>query len=314
MAKTPAADKKPVKEPRKLNTGNYRSFKLQKKIKTGDPSIAGPFKLLKGSFGVIRQNWKVFLGIMAIYGVINVVLIQSFSGEDLSRAKDVLDGTSSGNLIGSLGTGLMLFVYLAASSGNLNSQVAGAYQFMLTILTSLALIWALREAYTGKKFRIRDAYYRGMYPLIPFVLVLAIGTFQLLPVVFGGFIYNLVSTTGIATPGLETLLWLVIFFLLAMVSLYMLSATFFALYIVCLPDMTPMMAIRSAKELVSFRRWTVIRKIIFLPIFLLVLSMILIMPLIYVSAPLAGSMFFITSMFGLIIVHSYLYRLYRELL
>jgi hypothetical protein len=314
MAKTPATDKKPVIEPRKVQTGEYRSFKLQKKIKTGDPHIPGSFKLLKGGLGVVRRNWKPFLGIMLIYGVLNMVLVQSFSGEDLGRAQQVLEGTASDSVYGDIGTSLILFAYLAASSGNLQSDTAGAYQLVLTVTTSLALIWALREAYAEKKFRIRDAFYRGMYPLVPFVVLVFIGTLQLLPVVFGGFVYNLVSTTGIALPGIESLLWMVVFFLLALLSLYMLSATIIALYIVCLPDMTPMVALQSARELVNFRRWAVVRKIIFLPILLLVISMAIILPLIYISAPLAGSMFFVTGMVGLIIIHSYLYRLYRELL
>ncbi|HET8670759.1 MAG TPA: hypothetical protein VFM05_09095, partial [Candidatus Saccharimonadales bacterium] len=282
MAKTPTTNKKAIKEPRKLQTGEYRSFRLQKKLKTGDTKVPGVFKLLKGSLGIVRRSWKVFLGIMLIYGLLNVVLVQSFSNEDLSRTKDVLDGMSSDSILGSLGASVVLFVYLSASSGNLNSEVAGAYQLMLTITTSLALIWALREAYAEKKFRVREAFYRGMYPLVPFVLILMIASLQLLPVVFGGYIYNLVSTTGIASPGVETLLWLVVFFLLGTLSFYMLSATIFALYIVCLPNMTPMAALRSAQQLVYLRRWTVMRKIIFLPIFLLVCSMVIVVPLIYI--------------------------------
>jgi len=312
MAKTPTADKKPVKEPRTLKTGNYKSFKLQKRIKTGDPDIPGAFKLMKGALGVMRQNWKPFLGIIVIYGLLNLLLVQSFNASGINQTKDNLDAMNTGRF-GNLLSSTMLFVYMASSSGNVTNTTAGAYQLILTLVTSLALIWTLRHVYAGKKARVRDGFYWGMYPLIPFILVLLAAAIQLLPVVVGGFIYNLVNT-GIAATGVEAIIWGVFFGLLALVSLYMLSSSIFALYIVCLPETQPMEALRSARELVRFRRWTVMRKLLFLPVFLLITGGLIIIPLIYIAAPLAGITFLITSMLGLPIIHSYIYRLYRELL
>jgi hypothetical protein len=313
MAKTPAQDKKPIKEPRRVNTGKYRSFRLQKKITTGERHLPGSFTLLKGSFGVLKKRWKTVLGIVLIYGFLNAVLVQSFSGNDLEQTKTVLDGSSDGSW-GQITSALTLFIYLAASSGNLNSEVAGAYQLMLTVMTSLALIWTLRQIYADKATSVREAFYRGMHPLVPFVLVVLVGTLQLIPIVTGGFLFNLVTGNGIAGTGVENVLWGIVFFLLALLTLFMLSATIMAIYIVCLPEMTPMVALRSAADLVRYRRWEVMRKLLILPVFLLITSMLLILPLIYVSAPLAGFMFFVTSMVGLPVIHSYLYRVYRELL
>ena len=45
--------------------------------------------------------------------------------------------------------------------------------------------------------RVRDAYYRGMFPLVPFVLVLALIGLQLLPLVIGATLYNIAVTNGI---------------------------------------------------------------------------------------------------------------------
>ncbi|HEX9153542.1 MAG TPA: hypothetical protein VF809_01855, partial [Candidatus Saccharimonadales bacterium] len=262
MPKTPAADKKPVKEPRKLNTGEYKSFRLQKKIKTGDNNIPGSWSLFRGACSVLRSNWKTFLGIMIVYGLLNMILVQSFSDQDLAKTKENLDGMSGGQW-SSLVSGLSLFIYMAASSGNLSSDVAGAYQLILTITASLALIWALRQTYAQKKTTVRMAFYRGMYPLVPFVSVLLAATMQLVPVVTGGFLYNMVTGNGIAVTGAETLIWGFVFFLLALVSFYLLTASIMALYIVCLPDMTPMLALRSARDLVKYRRWTVMRRVLF---------------------------------------------------
>ena len=312
--KTPTADKKAVKEPRQLRSGKYQSFKLQKRLKpvSNKVSLPGVFSILRGSFGVMRKNWKVFLGIILIYGVLNLILVQSFSGTDINQTKENLDSFNGGQFNGVMSS-LMLFIYMASTSGNINSSTAGAYQLFLTVITSLALIWTLRQAYASKPMRIRDGYYWGMYPLIQFMLVLGGIIAQLLPIIVGGYLYNLV-TTGIAASGIEQTLWAIVLALLALASLYMISSSLFALYIVCLPEVTPMQAFKTARELVQYRRWTVMRKIIFLPIFLFLSAIILIVPLIFFAPIVASVTFLLTSMFGLPVIHSYMYRLYRELL
>ncbi|HSD55829.1 MAG TPA: hypothetical protein VLA92_01615 [Candidatus Saccharimonadales bacterium] len=314
MPKTPTANKKEVQEPRQLKAGKYKSFKLQKRIKPVSNKLKLPnvFQLLRGTFSVMRKNWKVFLGIILIYGVLNLVLVQSFSATDVGQTKENLDTLNTGRF-SNVVSSLMLFLYMASSSGNINNTTAGAYQLMLTVITSLALIWTFRQVYAQKPARIRDGFYWGMYPLVPFILVIGVAMLQLLPIVVGGYMYNLV-TTGIVATGIETTLWAILLVLLALASLYMLTATLFALYIVCLPDVTPRQALRSARELVQHRRWTIMRKILFLPLFLFIAAILLIVPLIFVAPVIASLTFLLTSMFGLPVIHGYMYRLYRELL
>ena len=69
-------------------------------------------------------------------------------------------------------------------------------------------------------------------------------------------------------------------FFLALLSLYMICSSLFALYIVTLPNVTPMKALRSARQLVLHRRFLVLRKILFMPLALLVLGAIIMIPLI----------------------------------
>ena len=94
----------------------------------------------------------------------------------------------------------------------------------------------------------------------------------------------------------------------------MISSSIFALYIVTLPDMTPLKALRSARQLVRHRRWTVLRKILFLPILLIVVAAIVMLPIIIWTPPLAQWIFFVLTMFAIAAVHAYAYALYRELL
>jgi hypothetical protein len=246
--------------------------------------------------------------------LLNLVLVQGIAGgTDVSSLKHSLNQAFTGQLA-SLASAFSVFVVLIGSSGNGSSQTAGAYQLLLGIITSLAVIWALRQVLAGTPVRIRDAYYRGMYPLVPFILVLLVIGLQLLPLLIGSTLYNLVISNGIAVNLIEKLACLLLFVLLTIWSLYMISASLFALYIVTLPDMTPLKALRSARELVRGRRWTVLRKILCLPIILLIAAAVIMVPIIIVLTPLAQWIFFLLTMFALVAIHDYMYTLYRELL
>jgi hypothetical protein len=137
---------------------------------------------------------------------------------------------------------------------------------------------------------------------------------QLIPLLVGSTLYAVVTTNGIAVTVIEKLIWLFVFGVLALWTLYMLSSSLFALYIVTLPDMTPLKALRSARELVRHRRWTVLRKILWLPLALLLIAAVLMVPIIIWLTPLAQWLFFVLTMFVLVAVHGYMYTLYRELL
>jgi bacteriorhodopsin len=59
---------------------------------------------------------------------------------------------------------------------------------------------------------------------------------------------------------------------------------------------------------------SVFRKLLFLVVALLLAAAIIVVPIIVIIAPLAQWVFFALSMCGLIVLHAYMYTLYRELL
>jgi hypothetical protein len=283
--------------------------------KTAAPiKLPNVWRLTSDTWQTLWQNKWIFGGIALVYAVLSLILVQGLAGgTDVTSLKNNLNHAFSGNL-GSLASALSVFAVLVGSSGNGSSQAAGGYQLSLAIVTSLAVIWALRQVLAGKTIRIRDAYYRGMYPLIPFVLVLLIIGLQLLPFVIGSTLYSLVVTNGIAVNTLERIGWLLLFVATMAWSIYMISSSLFALYIVTLPDMTPLKAVRSARGLVKNRRWAIILRLIFLPVILLVIAAIIMVPVIIVLTVLAKWVFFLLTMLVLVVVHGYIYTLYRELL
>lgn len=310
--KSAAIASKPAK-PRRVNLGKYKSLRLQKRIKH-PVKLANVWQLTKRAALTLWQHKRLFIAITLIYGLLNLVLAQGVSGgTDVSTLKDALSQVFTGHF-GFLVSGLSIFVVLVGSAGNNTNQTAGAYQVFLALIGSLAIIWALRQVLSGARPRVRDAFYRGMYPLIPFLLVLMVISLQLIPLLIGSSLYALVINNGIAVYAIEKFVWALLFLALALLTLYMLSSSLFALYIVTLPDMTPMKALRSARELVRYRRWTVLRKILCLPVILLLVAAVIMVPIIIVLTPLAKWVFFLLTMFSLAAAHAYMYTLYRELL
>jgi hypothetical protein len=269
---------------------------------------------LPSAWSVAKKSLGV-LGIAAIYALLNILLVRGFSGAtDLTPLKEIVSGEYPGG-VGQLTTGLTLFALLFTASGTGSSDVASAYQTFLIVVTSLAVVWALRQVMAGEeRVRIRDSFYKGMYPLVPVLLVLLVVLLQLLPMILGAGIYSLVVSNGIAVNVTERILWSLVLFGGLLTSLYLVASSIFAAYIAALPDMTPIKALRSARGLVRHRRWSVLRKLLFLPLAVLVVSAVIMVPIILVLTPLAPWIFFILSMVGLVVIHAYLYTLYRELL
>jgi len=324
MAKTNTTRKKPVKKvaatkaaaPRKssrVKAGSKAAGAPTVKPTSEQPAkLTGAFRLFWRACLELKRQWKLIGGILLVYGLLNIVFVRGLgSGLDLSGIKDSLQGGTASGVTSTLSA----YGALLGSSGNTGSDAAGVYQSVLVILASLALIWALRESW-GKtvKLRIRDAYYQGTGQLVPFVLVLAVIAIQFIPMLVGAGIYGIVTDNNLATNGFEQGAWAVLVILLSLVTFYLLTSSLFAMYIVTLPEMTPMKALRSARKLVRPRRWTLLRKVLFLPLALLVLSAVLIVPIILFATPIADWLFFVISLLGLAIIHSYMYSLYRELL
>jgi hypothetical protein len=261
---------------------------------------------------LIRDNKQPFIIITLVYSFLNLLLVRGFAaGANVSDLKSQLVASD----LGSLGSGAGVFVALLGGTGSQSGPAAGVYQLFLGIFTSLAIIWMLRQIMTGTtNVRVKDAFYQGMYPLVPFIAVLTVVALQFIPMLVGSSLYTLVVSNGIAVNIIEKAIWFSGFMILSALSLYWVSSSLIALYIVSLPNMTPMRALRSAKELVAKRRAMVIRKVLWLPLVLLVLGALIMIPLIIVVAPLAQWVFFLLSMFALVVVHSYMYVLYRELL
>ncbi len=299
---------------RKQKANKRPSSKKERQLTRPAHKLPNVLKLFRMALYSLKTSWRLYGAIILVYGLLTVIFVRGFgSGLNLQDLKNSFQNVFNGSL-GQLSTGVSLFGVLLGSAGTSSNPTASVYQSILVVVISLVLIWSLRQQQARHRVSLRDAFYNGLYPLIPFLLVLAIIGAQLLPLAAGSALYSLAVGNGIAVTIIEKSLWGLVFFLLALVSLYLVSSSIFALYIVTLPEMTPLRALRSARELVRGRRWIVLRKIVLLPILLLIAAAVIMIPLVILLTPVAEWVFFMCTMAALAIVHSYMYTLYRELL
>lgn len=315
--KKPSAAKKPVRASRRLKPAPRRVLGVRVPPKHA-VKLPSAWRLTLAAWQTLWQHKRLLGGISLVYGFLSLLLVRGLgSSIDITGLRASFDRTVGGHP-GALVSGTGTFLNLLGSSGNASgtgvSQSAAVYQLFLTVIVSLAVIWALRQVLAGFRVGVRDAYYRGMYPLIPFMLVFLIIGLQLIPLVTGAALYNIAIGKAIAVHLIEKLAWGLVYAAGALVTLYLLSASLFAVYIVTLPDMTPRKALRSARQLVRGRRWVVLRKILCLPLLMFVSAALIMVPVIVLAAPLAQWVFLLLVMVAPAVTHTYMYTLYRELL
>ncbi|MBI2591981.1 hypothetical protein HYW36_00705 [Candidatus Saccharibacteria bacterium] len=293
----------------RLRQATRRQGRRQAKKEASQLVVPSSFNLIKQVFGIFLSHWQVLGGIILIYLILSIVLASGLSSvvNNFDAVKN--DLASSRSLSAALGG----FSSLLGGSAAGSSPAASVMQNTLIVIGSLVTIWALRQLLIGQQIGIKEAYYRSMTPLIPFVLVLLVIFIQLLPVTIGS---GLLAAVASSFPGSDwaILIMSLVLALLAAWSAYMLSSSIFALYIVTLPDTQPRQALRTAKNLVNFRRLKIIRRVLFLPVFILLAMAVIIVPLVLFAQVLVVPIYYLLSILVLFVAHTYLYSLYRGLL
>jgi hypothetical protein len=294
---------------------SYKSFKLSKRIKpVFEKPLPGIYSLFKQSVKLLLQNKILFFGLIAVYILLNLLLVNGLSlFTNFFETKQQINEGFAGEVNG-WSTAVALLGVLVSSSGSANTEAGGVYQLFISLIISLALIWAIRQVIAGEKVRMKQAFYQGMYPLVQFFLVICVIVLQLIPFLVGNYLLTTVLTNSITVTIAEKSIFVILFILLSLLSFYMVISSVFALYIVTLPDMTPMRALRSARGLVLHRRFSVALRMLGLPILSLMFFVVLILPLIYFIPILAVVLFLILSGLMLFFFHAYVYHLYRALL
>lgn len=314
-SKAKTSRKSPIrKKPRVRPLPAHRSFRLTpKKYRQAEPVI-GVSDLVKKSLKLIASNKKNYLGLLTLHSSIVFIFVLGLgSSFNLVEAKQVVE-SAVGDTSSQASIGVALFSYLGGSVSAGAVEGAGVYQGIMAIIFSLAIIWASRQILAGEKIGFRDPLYKGMYPLVPFLLLLIVIGLEFIPMAVGGLIYNTILQNGLAATTLEKVLWLILFLMTSLLTLYMIISSVFALYIATLPDVRPFQALRSARELVLHRRVAIAIRFLALPVILITVALIIFVPIIIFLAPIAEPLFLVALSFAMVFSHVYMYVLYRSLI
>jgi len=308
----PAKTKANTKRSKPLNR---KQSKAKLKEAARKKTLPSTWNLVKDSFTQLSENRKLFAGIMIVYLLLTIIFVRGLSGSfQLSSIQQTVaetlgEGTSKWQQ-GAASYGLLL-----GSAVSARSEIESFYQTILILILSLAIIWSLRKTYDKKqKLQIRDSFYKGMYPLIPYLIVLFVLLIYCLPFGIASSVYATIQANGLAITGPEQIIWTAVLLAGAAITAYLLISGIFALYIVTLPDMRPVAALREARALVRFRRWDIAKRFLVFLILSLLISAFILIPMIVFFSRGAEVIYIIFSMFFMVFSHSFAYRIYRGLI
>lgn len=292
---------------------HYRSFRLHPIIKHPGPELPSWYQLTKKALLLLRANILQVALYMLVYATVFFLFVRGLIAPlDVGILRDQLKQYASD--ISNISNNISIVGFMLHSAFNASGGTSMTYEMTFLLLSALAFIWLFRQQQAGNKVSFKDAYYRGMYPLIPFLVVCAVIALQAAPAIIGSTLYGAVVRDKLAITSLEQVFWFLFFMLLIVLSLYLISMSFVALFIVTLPEMTPMVAFKEAHALVQYRRITVLFRVIALLFVLAGAYVALVFPAIFVSSALSQALFFLLTLFILPFSVAYLYIMYRELL
>lgn len=269
------------------------------------------------------------LGVIAlVYFGLTVALIGIGSQQTYITLTQTLQDTGAqlfqGNW-GQLGQAGLLFASLATSglTGTL-TEAQQIYSAILILLVWLTTVWLLRSVMAGHVVKARDAIYSAGAPVVSTFIVGLVLVIQLLPLAIAVIAYSAASASGLLAGGIEAMLFWIAAGLLALLSLYWITSTFFALIIVTLPGMYPFRALRAAGDVVIGRRLRILLRIIWMTLVVVIAWALLLIPVILLDGgikqlwpavewlPIVPTALLILSTISVIWSAAYIYVLYRK--
>lgn len=263
-----------------------------------------------------------------VYSLVTIILVGMASQDAFSTLVNTLNTTSSdlfNGFWGEIGGAGLLFLS-AVTGGSLQtlSEVQQLYAVLLTLFGWLTVVWLLRNVMAGHKVKVRDGIYNAGAPIVPTMIILLLGLFQLLPLALALIGYSAASSTGLLNSGVEAMLFWVFAALMTGLSLYWITSTFFAMVIATLPGMYPYRAIKIAGDLVIGRRLRILYRILWMALILVIAWGVVMIPLILFDGwvkglwpavewmPFVPIALLILNTLTIIWVSGYVYLLYRK--
>lgn len=276
----------------------------------------------------VWSNRKLLFGLAIIYLVLFAVLIGIGSQDTYTILTGSLKEAAvdiTGGDLSQVGLAWMLFFTIATvgiSDSPTESQQI--YIALLGLMIWLTTVWLLRNRLAGHKVRLRDGLYNAGAPIIPLFLVTLVLIVQLIPILIVAIGYQAATASGLLNGGVEAMLFWMAAALLALLSFFWATGTFFAMVVATLPGMYPIKALRNAGDLVLGRRVRILLRWAWMFFVLALTWTIVLIPLILIdqffkgvwpileNVPLIPVILALLSAVSTIWLSSYVYLLYRK--
>lgn len=289
----------------------YHSFKLEKRLSPEPRDIPTSWKLTKEAFKFFFKYFWIFFGIFIVHVAAYALLVYGPTDFNLTEVQDTIKAFFGGDGSSATSTFALLGTVIGTQTQREGSSI---YSFLIFLVISLADIWVIRALIAKKKFKIRDAFYSGMAPIIPVLVTLLVITIQFLPFSITSYIYIIGRTQGVFISGIEDLSFFLVALSAGLLSFYLITPTLISLYAVTLPNMYPLHTIKLTKEIISYRRLLVFRRVLALPLIVALIFFILLVALLRFYPQ--GGIWFV-QLFPIVIlpvIHIYLFKLYKSLI
>lgn len=268
--------------------------------------------LISATWREVSTFWRPIAGVTVVYGLLYFVLVMglsiSYSYNDISQTVSETLGESSG----AFARNIVSITTLFSGSSNSQSDATVLVQFLLFIIATMAMIWVLRRLQSLKHIKIREAYYEGSSRIVPFILVFTLLLVTFVPSAIGSVIFSAAQSAG--AVGIELVVAGLISGALLLLTLYWFVVWLPALYIVSLPNGTPIAAIKASSKLTKKRRFWMLRQLIALAAVLVLGIFTVMLPIVMVVPAVAVAAAFIVAFTAFAVAQTFIYTMYRSLL
>ncbi len=288
-------------------TKNSRAKKPQKNYLV--PPLSGN---LRRSLRIIKHHRGLMLRLTGIYAGLYFIFVRAITKLNLDELRDTVakifgDGNET------ITSRIALAGTLFSESTNFD-QATGLYFVVIFVINSLALMWVLKYIWAKKRTTIREAYYQGMYPLVPVLILVGLIFIQSIPLSIGSYIAQVVFSRGLAINFVEKAGVVTVLVSAITLTGYWVIGSILAIYASSVPGMTPLSSLKEAKRMLKGRRFLVLRQVAGFMLLTGVIALIVLLAVVYVVPDAAIVAVTILMILMMPWSHLYLYGLYRDLL
>jgi len=285
--------------------------KITSKDKVEKVKIPFLWKHLSMTRQDIVTFWPSMLGVIFVYALVYAVtviglnfVIPSFN--DSTNSTGVL---ASEQNVDSLTKAVdSISNSLTFISGDQSSTLV---QFILFLVASLAFMWVLRKIRKLQKVKISEAYYQGTAQFIAMFLLIIWFVLFLIPVSIGTTILSVGLSAS--TTALEISIISIISVLLFALTVWLYARYWPSFYIISLPGMRPINALKNASSLTKKYRLNITIQVFGFVMITLFLVILAILPLAFIL-PVVVPYWVYTLMFIIFATtHTFLFSIYRSL-